>query len=384
MAPSNEPEASHCPSGEKVTALTSCTCPVSRAIGFLPAAGAHRKTVKSSEPEASSSAVPRASAYRCAAPAFAAASSAGATSRRRPTSSAKRGARGDAPAAGTSRERERSPENAISRAAVRRPPSETSWPARSVPALRRACVAAKAAASSSGRSTSGGVSPICLYTCASAVPPRRRFPSAMSTSSRAESSALRSGVTVLRTSSHAAYTVTTRSPGALTTRPPTRAAMESESFPPSTATPMAFMKLDMAAHASYMAAPSPSSLAAHIQLAEHFTSPRPPTDAHTRLVTASAVARRAIAAGSSRPLIGCSPTAVAAPEKSVCVWAMTPQFARGMWSGPTHCCCAMRPVTERSTLFVRKRFEPTEGRRRTRPSASATVSPSGRERGLDG
>mmetsp|Transcript_40595 Transcript_40595/g.135283 ORF Transcript_40595/g.135283 Transcript_40595/m.135283 type:complete len:201 (+) Transcript_40595:381-983(+) len=81
MAPSNEPEASHCPSGEKVTALTSCTCPVSRAIGFLPAAGAHRKTVKSSEPDASSSALPRASAYRCAAPAFAAASSAGATPR---------------------------------------------------------------------------------------------------------------------------------------------------------------------------------------------------------------------------------------------------------------------------------------------------------------
>mmetsp|Transcript_19825 Transcript_19825/g.63179 ORF Transcript_19825/g.63179 Transcript_19825/m.63179 type:complete len:338 (+) Transcript_19825:396-1409(+) len=160
--------------------------------------------------------------------------------------------------------------------------------------------------------------------------------------------------------------------------------MESESFPPSTATPMAFMKLDMAAHASYMAAPSPSSLAAHIQLAEHFTSPRPPTDAHTRLVTASAVARRAIAAGSSRPLIGCSPTAVAAPEKSVWVCAMTPQLASGMWSGPTHCCCAMRPVTERSTLLVRKRFDPTEGRRRTRPSASATVSPSGRDSGLDG
>ena len=40
------------------------------------------------------------------------------------------------------------------------------------------------------------------------------------------------------------------------------------------------------------------------------------------------------------------------------------------WSGPTVCCCAMRPVTLRSTLLVRKRFEPTD-RSRSTPSTHA-------------
>ena len=82
-APSNEPDASSCASGEKATQLTSCTWPVSRATAFFDAAGAHRKSVKSSEPEASSSPPPRSrsSAYRFAAAAAAAAASAGAAPR---------------------------------------------------------------------------------------------------------------------------------------------------------------------------------------------------------------------------------------------------------------------------------------------------------------
>ena len=99
---------------------------------------------------------------------------------------------------------------------------------------------------------------------------------------------------------------------------------------------------DIAEHASYIAAPSPSSLAAHIQLAEHLTSPRSVTAAHTRLVSDSETARRAIAAGESRPLIGCSPTAVAAPVTPVCDCAIRPTSARGVWNGPTHLPTARR------------------------------------------
>jgi len=114
-------------------------------------------------------------------------------------------------------------------------------------------------------------------------------------------------------------------------------------LPPSTATPIAFMNVDIASQASYIAAPSDGSFAAHIQFAEHFTctvetctslwwshvlrrtgtycctSSSGPTAAKTRFVTASATVRRAIADGESMPLIGCSPTAVAPPVMPPCV-----------------------------------------------------------------
>lgn len=61
-------------------------------------------------------------------------------------------------------------------------------------------------------------------------------------------------------------------PGALTVSPPTRAAMLRESLPPSTATPSCPMTWHMAWHASHRLAPSPGSLAAHIQFPLHFTS----------------------------------------------------------------------------------------------------------------
>lgn len=128
--------------------------------------------------------------------------------------------------------------------------------------------------------------------------------------------------------------------------------------------------------------------------------------ANVRLVIASPSAMRAIAAGSTRPLRGCSPMEVAAPVSPVCAWAMTATSATGSCRGPQHCCCATRPasprftqvkelrhhkskdakciahsqamaslqlckcgerspVTHLSTLVVRKRFEPTAGSRST-------------------
>ena len=61
---------------------------------------------------------------------------------------------------------------------------------------------------------------------------------------------------------------------------------------------------------------------------------------------------------------------------------MTPTSAIGIWRGPTHCCCATRPVTDRSTLVVRNRLEHTDGRRRTRSMASDAEVPAGRSRGV--
>mmetsp|Transcript_44187 Transcript_44187/g.69131 ORF Transcript_44187/g.69131 Transcript_44187/m.69131 type:complete len:336 (-) Transcript_44187:28-1035(-) len=160
--------------------------------------------------------------------------------------------------------------------------------------------------------------------------------------------------------------------------------MLSESFPPSTPTPSSMSAALMAWQASYSLGPSPGSLAAHIQLAEHLTSPRAVTLAHMRLVTISATVQRAMAAGHTRPLMGCSPTAVATPAVSKWLWASTAQLASGTCSGPTHCCCATRPVTERSTLLVRNRLEPTETSRSTRSSAAAHVRPSGSASGAVG
>ena len=80
--------------------------------------------------------------------------------------------------------------------------------------------------------------------------------------------------------------------------------------------------------------------------------------------------------------MGCSPMDKAQPVVEKCDCAMTATSESGSCKGPTHCCCAMRPVTERSTLFVRNLLEPTESRRRTRSSAEGTVASVGRESGL--
>ncbi|WVZ19585.1 hypothetical protein V8G54_006907 [Vigna mungo] len=109
----------------------------------------------------------------------------------------------------------------------------------------------------------------------------------------------------------------TRFPGALTTSFSAWAAIERLSFPPSIAMPSSIIASDKATAASYMSVPSPSSLAAYIQLPLALTSEREVTCAHTRFVNASPTANRAIALGSNRPLIGCSPMAQAPPVKSL-------------------------------------------------------------------
>ena len=55
-----------------------------------------------------------------------------------------------------------------------------------------------------------------------------------------------SGVTVSEMSGQPAYTDTTSVPGAFTTSSPTFAAMDSESLPPSTATPSSSIALPIA------------------------------------------------------------------------------------------------------------------------------------------
>jgi len=57
----------------------------------------------------------------------------------------------------------------------------------------------------------------------------------------------------------------------------------------------------------------PGSLAAYIQLPEYLTSSRPVVLAKTRLVRLSPRDMRAMAAGFTRPLMGCSPMQVAPP-----------------------------------------------------------------------
>mmetsp|Transcript_7899 Transcript_7899/g.19753 ORF Transcript_7899/g.19753 Transcript_7899/m.19753 type:complete len:276 (-) Transcript_7899:1891-2718(-) len=167
----------------------------------------------------------------------------------------------------------------------------------------------------------------------------------------------------------------------MTVSPPAAAAIDSESLPPSQATPSSIMASLSDVAASYMAAPSLFILAAYIQLTEALTSGRLVALAHTRLVSDSPSDRRAMAEGSIRPLRGCSPIEVARPVMSWCDWAKTATSEMGSCRGPTHCCWATRPVTWRSTLEVRKRLEQTEGRRSTRCSASAGVAPAGSARG---
>lgn len=81
------------------------------------------------------------------------------------------------------------------------------------------------------------------------------------------------------------------------------------------------------------------------------------TLANTKLVRASPTAMRAPAAGHTRPLTGCSPMEVAAPSKLKGERATTATSARGVWRGPTHCCWATNPVTERSTWKGRRMVE---------------------------
>mmetsp|Transcript_30581 Transcript_30581/g.90767 ORF Transcript_30581/g.90767 Transcript_30581/m.90767 type:complete len:212 (-) Transcript_30581:1577-2212(-) len=157
--------------------------------------------------------------------------------------------------------------------------------------------------------------------------------------------------------------------------------MDSESLPPSMATPSVHMTSRRASAVSYISAPSPGSLLAHIQLPSALMSPRSVHLAQTMLVMASPTDMRALAAPDKSPLMGCSPMAVTppftgSPSRVSMVCATTAQSESGVRSGPTHCCWAMSPVTLRSTLLVRKRLDPTVTVDNTSLSVAAKVTAS--------
>mmetsp|Transcript_95601 Transcript_95601/g.252570 ORF Transcript_95601/g.252570 Transcript_95601/m.252570 type:complete len:277 (+) Transcript_95601:1853-2683(+) len=167
------------------------------------------------------------------------------------------------------------------------------------------------------------------------------------------------------TSGQLQYNEMVSSPGAFTNSfVSVRANIDSESLPPSMHTPRVCITSRSASAVSYIRAPSPGSLLAHIQLPEHLMSPSAVHLAQTMFVSASPTDMRAFAAPERRPLMGCSPMAVTPPltgtPSGVSIeCAITAQSARGVISGPTHCCLAMSPVTLRSTLLVRNLLEPT-------------------------
>mmetsp|Transcript_21095 Transcript_21095/g.48401 ORF Transcript_21095/g.48401 Transcript_21095/m.48401 type:complete len:284 (+) Transcript_21095:1879-2730(+) len=163
--------------------------------------------------------------------------------------------------------------------------------------------------------------------------------------------------------------------------------MESESFPPSMQMPSSIIMSLSADATSYIFGPSPGSLAAHIQLPDTLIESKDGSLIHMRFVTASATASlpmmQQLSGSPASPLRGCSPIDVAHPVTLSGLWAKHAKLANGVCNGPTHCCCATRPVTDLSTLLVRNRFEPTDTNRST-PTASAdsTVKPAGSVRGL--
>mmetsp|Transcript_3757 Transcript_3757/g.10761 ORF Transcript_3757/g.10761 Transcript_3757/m.10761 type:complete len:262 (+) Transcript_3757:1611-2396(+) len=171
-------------------------------------------------------------------------------------------------------------------------------------------------------------------------------------------------------SEHVQYALTTRLPGALTTSPPAEAAMDRLSFPPSHAMPREIIESLRATAASYIAAPSPSILAAYIQFTDDLMSSIDVRGAHMMLVTASATASRAMADGFNMPFRGCSPMEHAPPVTSSNVCATTATSASGNCNGPTHCCWATRPETDLSTLVVKNLLEQTLGNLSTLCKAS--------------
>mmetsp|Transcript_35430 Transcript_35430/g.79943 ORF Transcript_35430/g.79943 Transcript_35430/m.79943 type:complete len:590 (-) Transcript_35430:560-2329(-) len=291
------------------------------------------------------------------------------------------------PAPPTSTSRPQFPLKAISSKVTTSPPSLRSCPASTSRSASSDCTHSNEAAKTSSPCgvRSGDSFPIWPYTCARADPPRRLFESRSRSSSKSVEwpGRFRSGVTVRVKSGQVTYEVRVRVPGALTVSSPTPAAMESESFPPSTPTPRERSASRRATQASHMRAPSWGSLAAHIQLPLHLTSSRLVTLAQTRLVSISAAHMRLMAAGFTRPLMGHSPTDEANPWRVKWEWASTATLESGSWRGPTHCCWAIRPVTERSTLWTSQRLEATDTKRRTRSKAEAQVSPSGTTRALN-
>ena len=155
-------------------------------------------------------------------------------------------------------------------------------------------------------------------------------------------------------------------PGAITSSFGYFCFIESESFPVGMLMPNSIAKSEQAWTASYKRASSPSFLHAHIQLADKETLFKlAAKGAKTILDKASAIAFRLPAFGSIKAAIGAWPMEVAMPSFPLKSKAITPTLFKGSCKGPTHCCLATLPPTQRSTLLVNQSLQATASRRNT-------------------
>ncbi len=99
----------------------------------------------------------------------------------------------------------------------------------------------------------------------------------------------------------------------------------------------------------------------HIQFADNDIPFIPfVSGAHIILLNASAILFLLPATGSIKPEIGEWPIDVATPFELLKSKAITPQLFNGSCKGPTHCCLATFPPTQRSTLFVSQSLQATD------------------------
>src|SRR5690606_19075195 len=136
--------------------------------------------------------------------------------------------------------------------------------------------------------------------------------------------------------------------------------IDNESLPVGMLIPNSIAKSEQAFTAWYKRASSPSLLQAHIQFADKETPAKPfLIGANTKLDKDSAIAVRLPAAGSTIAATGECPTVVAMPSLPLKSNAITPTLFNGNCNGPTHCCLATRPPTQRSTLLVNQSLAAT-------------------------
>jgi hypothetical protein len=120
-------------------------------------------------------------------------------------------------------------------------------------------------------------------------------------------------------------------------------------------------KFEQASTALYKRASSPGFLQGHIQLALSDTLSIPSLrGAHTILVNASAMAITEPASGLAKATSGACPIEVAIPVVPRKSSATTPRSFIGNCISPAHCCRAIFPVTERSTLLVNQSLHATD------------------------
>ena len=142
--------------------------------------------------------------------------------------------------------------------------------------------------------------------------------------------------------------------------------IDNESFPVGTLIPISIENSEIAFTASYNLASSPSFLQGHIQFAESETLLSPSlSGAQMMLVNASVIELRLPAIGLIKPEIGEWPIDVAIPSLPLKSNAMTPTLFKGICKGPTHCCLATFPPTQRSTLLVSQSLHATASSCRT-------------------